>query len=249
MIKTLIVDDEPHARGSLRLLLEAHFPNLELVGEATNVAEGLSAIREHSPQLVFLDIEMPDGTGFDLLEQVETVDFEVIFATAYDSFAIRAFQCSAYAYLLKPVGLDDLEKALSRLEKHLSLIPPSGDNRIKVLVDFFEKENQIIKKIILEGMDGFEVVKLQELVYLEGDGNCTHFFLTNGKKRTVSKTLKEYEKLLESHGFFRVHKSYMINLSHVRSVQRGSSGVVHLVGEMEVPVSRRRKQALVEKFT
>ena len=248
MIKTLIIDDEPPARGSLRLLLEEHFPNLSVLAEAGNVADGLKAIQRYQPELVFLDIEMPDGTGFDLLNQIDTVNFEVIFVTAFDTFAIQAFQSSAYAYLLKPVALEDLKRALSRLEKHLSYIDNTGDRRVKVLVDFFGFDNQVIKKIVLESMEGFEVVKLRDIVYLEGDGNCTHFFLEDQRRRTVSKTLKEYEKLLDAHGFFRAHKSYIINLSHVTSVQRGVSGMVELSGRAEVPVSRRRKQALIDRF-
>jgi len=247
MIDAIIVDDESGARSSLRTLLKTHFPQLNLVGEAANVQEGVRLIDEIQPQLVFLDIEMPDGSGFDLLDKVKEISFETVFVTAFDQYAIRAFQCAAYGYLQKPVALPEMERALAKLDKHLAYIEQGQDNRMKVLVDFFSDSQRPIRKLIFEEVDGFSVVKLLEILYLEGDGNATHVYLLSGKRFTTSKTLKEYETLLVGQGFFRCHKSYLIHLSHVSELKR--EGTVSLTGGVEVAVSRRRRPALLERFT
>lgn len=248
MISTLIIDDEADSREILQSLIESDFPHLKLKATADSVASGLEAVQEFQPDLVFLDIQMPDGTGFDLLEQVKQVDFEVVFVTAFDTYAIQAFQYSAYAYLMKPVDLVQLEQVMQRLEKHLGYAKKSEAERLKVLSEWYDQDNQQVKKVVLENFDGFNVLYLKDIIYLQGDGNCTRFYTESGKSILVTRTLKEYERLLEAHGFYRIHKSFLINLRHVQSFQRSEGGLVILSGQHQLQVSRRRKKGLMDQF-
>lgn len=248
MIRALIIDDEPDGRDILQAILAEHFPSVQVVDTAESVATAITAIEKQQPDLVFLDIRLPDGTGFDVLSRLSRINFEVIFVTAHDEYAIRAFQFAAYAYLLKPVRISELRTAIERYTRHHAQIHSTADQRMKILVEHFGRTPKTIRKLILENLDGFEVVQLPEILYVHGSANYSTFHLQDGRKIMVSKTLKNYDGLLEDHGFYRIHKSYLLNLMHVVSYQRRDGGTVEVSNGDQLPVSRRKRQGFLERF-
>ena len=235
-MRVVIVDDESGARASLRRLIENEFPSVEVVGEAEGVNSAKKLIDEVNPELAFLDVQMQDGTGFDLLKLIDLSNIQVVFVSAYDHFAITAIKFSAVDYLLKPVEKQDLESTLERIEKHKS------DSELKKKIDLLLNNVNRIDKIALPSLSGIEFVKLSDIVRCESDNNYTNFFLLDGGKIVVSKTLKEFEDMLESKGFFRTHKSHIINLNYLKKYIKGEGGSVIMEDGSEVLVSRRRKE-------
>ena len=245
MIKTVIIDDEEDARDVLVNILKEHFDMIEIVGQADDVDTGVKVIQESEPQLVFLDIKMPGGTGFDLLEKIPHKDFEVVFITAFDAFTMKAFEFSAIGYLLKPIRVKDLKKTVKRLEK---FILQDADKRLKVLIENYGAGEGKIKKLVIPNIEGFEVLEIEDIIRCEGERNYTNFVLTNGKKILVSKTLKEYDELLSEHGFFRIHQSSLVNLHHVRKYIKSQNGKVEMSDGTKLQVARQRKVAFVKRF-
>ena len=241
MYNALIIDDESNARNALKNLLSKHCQQINVIGEAQNVAEGLSAIRKYSPDLIFLDVQMPDGTGFDLLEQIGDVRFKVIFASAYDKFAIQAFRFSALDYLQKPVEPEKLIDACSKLG-------PADDkyDELNKKLEVLLSNKNSFEKITLPTLDGIIFVKIKEIVRCESDNNYTNFFLKDGKRILVSKTLKEYDEMLSPFNFFRIHKSYLINLAFLEQYKKGEGGYVIMEDGAELEVSRRRKEDFMQ---
>ncbi|MBN1339794.1 MAG: response regulator transcription factor [Bacteroidales bacterium] len=237
MIRVLIIDDEEKARTALRNLLEKHCPEIRILGEAGNVKSGLELIREEHPEAVFLDVQMPDGTGFNLLEQVGKIDFKVIFVSAYDKFAIQAFKFSAIDFLQKPVDPELLIEACTRLGKSESRFEEIN-KKLEVLLGNMNS----FEKIALPTMDGIIFVKIKEITRCESDNNYTNIFLSTGQKIIVSKTLKEYDDMLTPFNFFRIHKSYLINLAYLQRYKKGEGGSVIMEDGTELEVSRRRKE-------
>ncbi len=233
MIKTIIIDDEAGARQALKQLLAENCPEIELAGEAANVSQGRDLITVVQPELVFLDVQMPDGTGFDLLRGMEHIGFQVIFASAYDHFAITAFRFSALDYLLKPILPDDLMAAVGKIKQN----GRQSADKIKTLLD----NHGNLKKIALPSMEEVNFVNVDEIIRCESDNNYTRFFLTGHVQLLVSKTLKEYEDLLEPIGFFRTHKSSLINLRYIRKYIKGEGGTIIMEDGSAVELSRRRK--------
>ncbi len=233
MMRSVIIDDEPGAREALKNLISEHCPEIEIIGEAGSIADGRALLAKTQVELVFLDVQMPDGTGFDLLVGLEKISFQVIFASAYDHFAITAFKFSAVDYLLKPIIIEDLKAAV----KKIRLSDKSSIDRIKTLID-----NQgAIKKIALPSMEEVNFVKVEDIIRCESDNNYTRFFLTGNQQILVSKTLKEYEDLLEPLGFFRSHKSSLINLRYIKKYIKGEGGTIVMEDGSIVELSRRRK--------
>jgi two-component system LytT family response regulator len=248
MIKTVIIDDEKDARFLLRNMLEHEFGNLiQVIDEADDVDTGVQIIKMHQPDLVFLDIKMPQGTGFELLQQLDKVNFEVIFITAYDNFAIKAFQFSAFGYLLKPIKAKELELTIQRLSAHLENQKLIIEKRLKVLVENYGDDKKI-RKLVINNMEGFKVVAIEEIIRLEGDRNYTHFVLQGNQRITTSKTLGEYEDLLNEHGFFRIHQSTIANLRHIKGYLKKDGGSVEMTDGKQLQVARNRKQEFLEKF-
>lgn len=248
MIRALIIDDEKDARFLLRNLLEQQYKDtIVVVDEADDVDSGQLIIKKHNPELVFLDIKMPQGTGFDLLQKLDTINFEVIFITAYDNYAIKAFEFSAFGYLLKPIKSAELSLTISRLNSHLEYLKQGVDKRLKVLVENYGDDRKI-KKMVISNMEGFKVVNIEDIVRLEGDRNYTHFILLKEQRITTSKTLAEYEELLVEHGFFRIHQSTIVNLRHVKGYLKGDGGSVEMVDGKLLQLARNRKQQFMEKF-
>jgi len=248
MIKAVIVDDESDARFLLRNLIEENFPNqINVVAEAAHLDEAETAIITHKPDVVFLDIRLREGTGFDLINKLQNKNFEVVFVTAYNQYAVRAFEFSAFGYLMKPIKLRELKKVVDLLQERMELLKSNSEKRLKVLVDNFQDEGKI-KKLVIAHMEGFDVVPLRDVLWLQGDGNCTHIHLMEGKRITASRTLGVYEELLLDYGFFRIHQSTIINLSHVKAYHREGGGFVELADGHEAKLSRHRKAEFMKRF-
>lgn len=239
-IKAIVVDDEENSRKALLNVLEFYCADVEVVGTAQDVSSAYELIQVKSPQLVFLDIQMPGGNGFELLKKYRNIPFKVIFVTAFDQFALRAIKLSAVDYLLKPVSPRDLikavEKVLTALEKEEQLA-----QKIDALEDNMDVSQQV-RKIILNTSTNMYVLKLEDIVRCEADENYTRVMTTDAKVIMVAKTLKEFDEMLTVYGFCRIHQSHLINLNHVVTYEKGSSGMVVLSSSEKVPVSGRRKE-------
>jgi two-component system LytT family response regulator len=241
-LKTIIVEDEEVSRDILRNYLKKYCPKIELVGEASNIEEGLSLIRNETLDLVFLDVEMPHGNAFDLLEQVGDRSFETVFVTAYNQYAIEALNTHASYYLLKPISIDELIKAVDYV---IQIKEKENELENKVLTAF-SSENQ--GKITIPVQDGFEVLEASSILYCQADDNYTQIFLKTGGKKLVSKTLKYFQDALTDFGFARVHKSYLVNINEVTGYRKGKGGTVVLSTGKEVMVSASQKANLLAYF-
>jgi two-component system LytT family response regulator len=247
MLRAVIVEDEKPSRDTLTGMLRLFCKNVEILDETESVREGIASIRKFKPDVVFLDIQMPDGSGFRLLEEVSDVDFDVIFTTAYDQFAIKAIKFSALDYLLKPIFRDDLIKAVSKAEEnHLRRNPKE---HIEVLLDNIKKPPDQPPRIILSTTEKINVVNIDDIIRCESDNYYTFFFFTNGQKLIVSKTLKENEELLKDHNFIRPHKSHLINTKYIKSFLRVEGGFIIMTDDSKIPVSRRKRDMILDYFS
>jgi two-component system LytT family response regulator len=243
VLKAIIIDDEPDCVELLALQLLQHCPTVEVMAQFISPEAGLQAIRSLKPDVVFLDVEMPRLNGFGLLEQLETVDFSLVFVTAYNEFALKAFRFSALDYLLKPLNVAQLKEAVSKAEKRQRI-----DQRQLDLLRFQLKEGQVPSKIAIPFQNGVVFVELKELVYCEADSNYTKLFLANGKNYLLSKTLREVQEVLEERNFLRVHRQYLINLDHIKSYHKGEGSYLVMAGDISIPVAKNQKDRLVQKF-
>ncbi len=247
MIKAILIDDEEDAIFMLRNLMERHFKNIiQVVAEANEVSKAVDVIIANNPDVVFLDIRMREGTGFDVLERIENKKFEVVFVTAFDQYAIKAFNFSALGYLMKPIRITELKMVVENLHKRIESLKGSSENRLKVLVENYSDERKI-KKLVISNMEGFKVIALEDIIRLEGDRNYTHFVLSENKKITTSKTIGEYEELLTSHGFFRVHQSTIVNLRLVVGYRKNEEQIAMADGKL-IKLSRHRKADFIKRF-
>lgn len=244
MIKAIIIDDEPDARSGLRGLLRQVDLPIEILGEAGDIPTAQRLILRTDPDLIFLDVQLREGTGFHLLARLPDLTAEVIFVTAYDKYAIQAFQMAAFGYLLKPLQISELEEILQRYQERNNSIRTK--DRSRILVDNSRSEQQ--KKIVLSNVGGFRVVDLSDIIYLRGEVNYTRFFLKNGDTVMVSRTLRDYENMLSELGFYRCHQSYLLNLSHVVEYRKGEGGQAIMSNGNALDISRRRKADFVGKF-
>ncbi len=243
----ILVDDEKHCRDVLALLLAKYCPEVRLLASCADGPEGLGAIEQHHPDLVFLDIEMPGMSGFDMLKACRFTGFRVVFTTAYNEYAIQAIRHNALDYILKPVDKDELRQAVSKAEATLSSKPST---QVDDFVAYLSRQ-KTGDRIALPTMEGLQILQSEDIYYCESDGGYTHFYLTNGKAVLISKTLKEVEEVLESKGFCRVHHGYLINLRYVQKYIRGDGGEVIMANNKNIPVSRNKKQeflAFLEKI-
>lgn len=242
MIKTIIVDDEPDSTELLHLQLTRHCPQVEVVGKYTSSTAGLKAIEKLAPDLVFLDIEMPVMNGFELLEKVTNLDFSVVFITAYDQFALKAFRFNALDYLVKPVDTADLESAVQRAEKKTAPHPSQLSNLRKQL------RGEPLNRIAVPHHQGILFIELSDILYAESSNNYTKLLLSDGKVYTISKTLGDVQEVLEERNFLRVHRQYIINLNKIKQFFRGEGMYVVMDNGTNIPVARNQKEKLVEKF-
>lgn len=246
MIKAIIVDDELGARESLSKMLEKNCSSVQIVAKADSMLSAYEAIINLHPDLVFLDIEMPNGNAFDLLEKIKEIDFDIIFTTAYDHYAIKAIKFSAIDYILKPIDPEELLQAVKRYEEK------SGqknmlDKKFKTLLNNLKPENKL-KKVGIPDGDGLIFINLADIIRCDSDGNYTFFILTSGKKIVASRTLGEYEQLFADDNFFRIHRSHLINLQHVKKYLKGEGGYVIMSDNSQVEVSRRNKNDFLQKL-
>ncbi|MBM3434720.1 MAG: response regulator transcription factor [Bacteroidetes bacterium] len=244
MLRAVIVEDEKPSRDTLAGMLKLFCKNVEIVAEAESVQSGIDSIRNLKPDIVFLDIQMPDGSGFRLLEEVRDISFDVIFTTAYDQFAIKAIKFSALDYLLKPIFRDDLVKAVNKAEENK--LRQGRKEHIDVLLDNLKKPSSDPPKIILSTTEKINVVNVDDIIRCESDNYYTFFHFTNGQKMIVSKTLKENEELLKDYNFIRPHKSHLVNTKYIKSFLRVEGGFILMTDGSEVPVSRRKREVIIE---
>lgn len=239
MNKALIVEDELHSRNFLKSIIEEFCPQINVVAMAADVEQGVAAIREYEPDLVFLDIEMQTGTGFDLLKHFPEPKFNVIFTTAYDHYAMKAIKFSAIDYLLKPIEIEELQKAIEKWADKKIL----NDNKrsVEVLLQNLQSSQKNHQSIGLSTSEGLEFVPLHEITHIESSGPYSHFFIKNKQKIIVSRHLKEYENLLSDHGFFRVHNSHIINLREVKKYLKSDGGIIVMNDETNIPISLKKK--------
>jgi two-component system LytT family response regulator len=245
MIRTIIVDDEEKSRVTLNNLLVKHCPEVAVVDQCESVAEAMRSVSKNSPDLVFLDIEMPFENGFSLLEKIKNPSFAIIFTTAYGQYAIKAIKYSALDYLLKPVDVEDLKSAV---EKCVEKQKPSRADEYEMLLSALKLKNKSAK-IAVPTFDGLQMISATEIVKCVADESYTHITLTNGTKLVVCRILKEFEDLLSELNFFRVHNSSLINLAHVKKYVKGDGGYVIMSDDETVEVSRRKKNELLSRLT
>ena len=244
-MKALIIDDEEHCIESIRLLLNKHQPQVEIIGEITNPAEAIGFISSKHPDLIFLDIKMPEMTGFELIAKIRDINFHVIFTTAYDEFAINAFRVNAVDYLLKPIDADELGNAVKKVKYKIQQGKTfSQMSRLVKQVDHILNAKE---KISLPTNEGISFIKVDDIIRCEADSNYTRLVCVD-KKYMVCKTLKELEVLLEGNNFKRIHHSHLINLKHIDTYQRGKGGVVVMNNGDCLDVSRSRKGAFLDSF-
>ncbi|MBI1221069.1 MAG: response regulator [Bacteroidetes bacterium] len=243
-LRVVIVEDEMKSREGLKNLIDEFCPNAEVVGMAANVESGVEAITGLQPDLVLLDIEMQSSTGFDLLEKIPEINFEVIFTTAYEQYAIKAIKFSALDYLLKPIDLKELIQGIDRVQH----VRNSGISReqVKSLLENLKTEPGKTHKITLSTSDGMVFLPVTDILRCEAQGAYTQFNLVNGKKILVSKNLKEYEILLQEHDFLRVHNSHLINLSQVSKYVKADGGYAVMYDGTNIPISNTRKDEFLE---
>ena len=244
MVKSIIVDDEAKSRDSLKILVEEFCEDVKVLATCSNVDEGIAAIREFKPEIVFLDIQMQRETGFDLLTRIKDVNFEVIFTTAHSEYAIKAFKFSAIDYLLKPIDINELRAAIEKVNKKFS---ENISERLQFLVQNL-KSNTGNYKIALPTAEGLHFVKVSEIVYCEASSNYTEIVTDDGKKHIVSRTLKEYDEMLTDHNFYRIHNSYLINLDAVKKYVRGEGGYVIMTNDKSLDVSKRKKEGFLTRI-
>jgi len=247
MYKTIIVDDEKGCRDSLEYLLK-EFPNIEIIAIVDSIALAQEAIKNLQPQLVFLDIEMPGGTGFELLEKINPINFDIIFTTAYDQYAIKAIKYSALDYLLKPVDASELKEAINRFssKKHdQDLI----NNQFKTLLNNIGGETSHQKIAIPDG-EGISFIKITDITHFKSDGSYTYLYsLNNNKPILISKPIGDYQEMLENEPFIRIHRSHLINIQHVEKYIKGDGGYAIMSDGTKIEVSRRKKADFIEALS
>jgi two-component system LytT family response regulator len=238
-LKTLIVDDEPNAVDFISSIIGEYCPDLEVISKAYDVPEGIKSINEMKPDLVFLDVEMPNGTGFDLLTHFPDKDFDVVFITAFNHYAIRAIKFSAVDYILKPINIKEFIESVNKvLQKRTESSSKSNEN-FKILLENLRSGSP--SRLAIPTTDGMEYLNPKEIIRIEADRSYSWFYMTGNRKILVSRHLKEYQDLLGDRYFFRSHNSHLINLKYVRKYVRKEGGFIEMQDGAQIPVSRNRK--------
>lgn len=245
MIKAIIVDDEKDGAEVLQFLIQQNCSNIQILSLEHSVESAISAIQKHKPDLVFMDIEMPTGTGFDVIQNTNEIGYETIFITAYEHYAIKAFKTNAIDYLLKPVDIDELTNAVKNAEKRISSSNKTNNTAIEALILGAIQKS---KKISIPSQDGILWVDLEDIIRFEADSNYTHVYVKNRKKIMVAKTLKSFEDQLLNTVFCRVHSTHLINLNEIEKYIKGDGGIVVLKDNSNIPVSRANKAELLTKL-
>jgi len=245
MINAIIVDDEKDGAEVLQFLIKQNCPQVNIIATENSIDGAISCIQNKKPDLVFLDIEMPTGTGFDVIQHTKEVGYETIFITAYEQYAIKAFKTNAIDYLLKPIDIDELVDAVNNAEKR---IKSSNKNSAEAIENLILSAIQKNKKISIPSHEGILWVDLDNIIRLEAESNYTHVYLKNTKKLMISKTLKSFEDQLSNTMFCRVHSTHLINLNEIEKYIKGDGGIVVLKDGANIPVSRANKADLLSKL-
>ena len=244
MIKAVIIDDNPEIRDTNKKLLSEYFIEIEMVGEADSVDSGFELIRRLNPDIVLLDIEIIGGTGFQLLQKLKPYSFKVIFITAFDNFALKAIKFHAIDYILKPVNASEFQEAVQSTIELIQKEYSTQEQNESFLSNINQKSD--LKKIILRTTNAMHLVSISDILFCKNDNSYTTFYLTNGDNVMVSKGIVFFESLLQESGFIRPHQSYLVNLQHVKKLDKTDGGFVILDSGNEIPVSSRRKKDLVQ---
>ncbi len=248
MITAILIDDDANLRNGLKGMLQLYAPEIDIIGEADSVKTGVLIIQALQPQIVFMDIQLGDGNGFDILEQLAQkngkVTTNVVFVTAYEEYAIKAFRFSALDFLLKPIDPEELLKVIGKIKK----VVEKSDNyaHIDLLLENIRKKVDTFKRIALSTSDGIHLFDISDIIRCESEDNYTKFIIKNNKPILISKTLKEYEELLGEHGFERIHQSHLINLTYLKSYIKKDGGYVVMSDNSNLPISQRKKDRLQE---
>jgi two-component system LytT family response regulator len=243
-MKAILIDDEIHCTASLQIQLKENCPEIQIMAVCNDALMGLQAIQTLKPDLIFLDIEMPRLNGFQLLDALKKQDFAIIFTTAYDQFAVKAFKYSAIDYLLKPIDDEDLIRAVHKAKSKGQSIQP----QLEVLEKQLQSPQKPPEKIALAYQDGYVFVNPQEIIYCESDNNYTKFHLSNGQSLISTKSLKEVEEILEDLSFFRIHKQYLINLNHIKKYVKHNGPYVVMNNGIDLTIARNRKDDFQNRF-
>ena len=248
MIKTIIIDDEHNASEFLEKMLKRYFPNkFHICKTCDNIDDSVKAIEMYQPDLVFLDIQMPNKNGFELFKEIKDINFEVIFTTAHSQYAIEAIKRSALDYLLKPINYIDLLGAINRYEQKNN--KERQEKRLDLLIENIDSGETAHKKIAIATETGFEFVKFNTIIYLEAQSNYSKFYLTSNSIITTSKTLKYFEEILPVDLFFRVHKTYLVNMNFIKRFIKGDEQLIELITGQKLPVSIRKKDEFINAIT
>lgn len=243
-MKALIVDDEGSNRENLQQLLQRYAPDVNVCALAEDVDQALKAITHQQPELVFLDIQLQGQSGFDLLKQVDEINFEIIFVTAYDQYGIQAVKFAALDYLLKPIDIDELTTAISKARKAILL--KQKNERLNYLLEYLKDDNHVKARIALPMFGETRYVNINDIVRCEADNTYTRFLLTGGEQIIVSKTLKEYADMLANYGFLRTHQSHLVNMAYIKSWLREDGGSLLLTDHTKIPVSKLNREKVKE---
>ncbi len=248
MIKAILVDDDVNLRKGMKALIEKYASDIQIVGQAENVSDAIAVISDKQPQVVFLDIQLSEGTGFDILEKLTElhgkISFQVVFITAHEQYAIKAFRFSALDFLLKPVDPEELQNVVEKIK--ITVQKNNDFGHIELLLENIRKKADNFKRIALSTSEGIHLFDISEIVRCESADNYTKFFLKDGKSILISKTLKEYEELLGEYGFKRIHQSHLINLDYLKSYIKKDGGYVIMSDNSHLPISQRKKEHLQE---
>ena len=244
MLRLVIIDDEQNARELISNTVLHNCKNVEIVGTAESVKEGLELINTVNPDVVLLDVQMPDGTGFDLLSKLKDIKFKVIFITAHQEFALQAFKFSALNYILKPVDTEELVSSINKVEEVLE--QNNMDMKMKILYDNLQNKSKDSKKLILKSTDQIHAVNVKDIVRCESEGNYTTFILSDGRKLLATKILKEFDEMLQNYNFFRVHQSHLINIDFFETFIKADGGTVVMKDKSKIPLASRKKEAFLK---
>jgi two-component system LytT family response regulator len=246
MIRALIIDDEFSARDGLKRIVKQYCPEITIVGTGENVKEAIYLINQHAPDLVFLDIEMPNGNGFTLFDTIKSPQFETIFITAYEEYAIKAFRVAALDYLTKPVDYRQLRDSIDKLNNKRKI--ELKEQRIELLIQNIANKPTEFNKIVLPDYNGFTLVDVSDILFCKADGSYTEVYLIDGRVITTSRLLKSFEELLPNETFFRIHRSYLVNLNLIKRFNKSDGFQVIMENNIVLDVSERNKKELVEKL-
>ncbi|HEX5553459.1 MAG TPA: LytTR family DNA-binding domain-containing protein [Chitinophagaceae bacterium] len=244
-IKAVIAEDEPRNIDILKKILEKHCDDVEVVGTASTVKKAVEVIKQTSPDVLFLDIEMPPGKGFEVLEKFATVNFDVIFITAHEEYALQAIKFAALDYLLKPISISEVQAALKKVNHHRN---GQSNELAAILKEYLKDKEQTFSKIVIPSNDGYNVVDLNNIVYCEACDSYTKIHTDEAKVHLISKPLKEYDELLSDKGFYRVHKSYLVNVNHIRKIIKGIGAAVIMSDKTNIPISMRKKDEFFQSL-